>query len=236
MFAYVTPSHQFPLGVPLALGRRLELLRWASRNDAWILEDDYDSEFGYDGRPIAALQSLDPEGRVLYLGTWNKVLLLGLRLAYVVLPEAWVGPFVAARRIASGPPPALLQAVLAEFLATGRLAAHLRQSRLRYARHRDALLEAIATHWGDRVRLGPAATGLHVLAHLDGGVDDVAIAREARRAGLSAAALSRYHRARRPWRGLVVNYGATDADRLRAAVVRAAPSIRRLAKVANAGD
>lgn len=228
--AYVTPSHQFPIGVPLALSRRLELLHWAAERDAWIIEDDYDSEFCYDGRPIAALQSLDPDGRVLYLGTWNKVLFPGLRLAYMVLPESWIPAFVAARRITSGPPAALLQAVLTEFMATGRLAAHLRHSRLRYQESRDALLEAIAEHWGDRVELGPARTGLHVLAHLADSVDDVAVARAARRAGLAAGALSRYHRARRPWRGLVLNYGAGNPASLRHAAALAAPALRRLAR------
>lgn len=227
--AYVTPSHQFPLGVSLTLGRRLELLHWAARHDAWIIEDDYDSEFCYDGRPIAALQSLEPDGRVLYLGTWNKLLFPGLRLAYMVLPESWMPAFVAARRIASGPPSALLQTVLCEFMATGRLAAHLRNSRMHYVESRDALLTAIAEHWGDRVHLGPSRTGLHVLAHLADSADDVAVARAARRAGLAAAALSRYHRARRPWRGLVLNYGAADPQSLRDAVARAAPALRRLA-------
>lgn len=226
--AYVTPSHQFPLGVPLTLARRLELLRWASRTGAWIVEDDYDSEFCYDGRPIAALQSLDPEGRVLYVGTWNKVLFPALRLAYMVLPEPWLPAFAAARRIASGPPPALLQQVLAEFLATGRLAAHLRQCRQLYARSRAALLESVAEHWGSRVRLGPSNTGLHVLAHLPERTDDAAFAREARRAGLSAMALSRYHRARPAARGLVLNYGASAPDALRAGVARATPALVRL--------
>jgi GntR family transcriptional regulator/MocR family aminotransferase len=226
--ACVTPSHQFPLGVPLSLARRLELLRWAAARDAWVVEDDYDSEFRYDGRPLAALQSLDTEGRVIYVGTFNKVLFPGLRLAYLVLPAGWVPAFVAARRLAGGTSSPLLQSALAEFMATGRYAAYLRQGRVFYAGCRDRLRACVARDWGDRVRLGPSSTGLHLVAHLPEGSNDTELSRLARRQGLSALPLSRYYGdAKRP--GLVISYGAADPDRIAAAISALARHVRRLA-------
>jgi GntR family transcriptional regulator/MocR family aminotransferase len=224
---YVTPSHQFPLGVPLSLARRLELLHWADEHDAWVIEDDYDSEFRYDGRPLATLHSLTPAGRVLYVGTYNKVLFPGLRLAYLILPDAWVPAFSAARRIAGTLPSSHLQATLAEFMATGRFAAYLRQSRLFYARCRDRLVGTIARAWDPRVTLGPSSTGLHVTAQLPRQVDDVALARAARRQGLSVVPLSRYHASAGASKGLVISYGAADPARLEAGVTALARTLDR---------
>jgi GntR family transcriptional regulator/MocR family aminotransferase len=225
---YVTPSHQFPLGVHMSLARRLEVLEWAARTRGWVVEDDYDSEFRYDGRPLAALQSLDDDERVLYLGTYNKVLFPGLRLAYLVLPRAWVRTFAAARRLITGGAMPLAQAVLAEFLASGRFAAYLRQARHHYGRRRDLLLATVPTLWGGRVRLGPSATGLHLVAHLAGGVDDRALALRARAAGLAASPLSGYVVRQRRLRGLVMSYGPTDRAALGDAVRDLAPVVRAL--------
>ena len=169
---YVTPSHQFPLGVTMSLPRRLAVLTWAAANGVWILEDDYDSEFHYAGRPIAALQGLDRSGRVLYVGTFNKVLFPGLRIAYLIVPPELVGPFVATRRLTDGVSSPLTQAVLAEFISGGFLAAHLRFARQHYALRRNALVKAIDQHWGAAARLGPSKTGLHLVAHFADGTDD----------------------------------------------------------------
>lgn len=232
--AYVTPSHQFPLGVTMSLARRIELLRWAESRDAWVIEDDYDSEFRHDGRPLAALQSLQAGGRVLYVGTYNKVLFPGLRLAYVILPHGWMPSFVAARRITSGSWSPLAQSVLAEFLASGRFAAYLRHARQFYARSRDRLVAGIAEHWGDAVRTGPSSTGLHLVTHLPARADDVAMARLARRHGLPTAPLSRYFVSRRVRKGLVIGYGPGTPDALDASVRAIGPALR--AHVRKAGS
>ena len=131
--AYVTPSHQYPLGVTMSLARRLALLEWAHARRAWIVEDDYDSEYRYTGRPLASLQGLDRHGRVIYVGTFSKVLFPALRLGYVVVPPALVDAFAAARGLVDRHPPSVTQAVLAEFIAEGSFARHVRRMRMRYA-------------------------------------------------------------------------------------------------------
>ena len=224
---YVTPSHQFPLGVTMSLARRLAILSWAAATGAWILEDDYDSEFRYDGRPLAALQGLDTADRVIYVGSFNKSLFPGLRLAYVVAPPTLAPAVAAARRIADGSSPPLLQATLADFLAAGHYAAHLRQARRFYANCRDALKREVEAHWGGRVRVGPADAGLHLVVHLPRGTDDVAVARAAGGHGLGVGALSRYYLASRAPRGLLLSYGAASPEVIVRAVAALAPLVRR---------
>ena len=131
--AYVTPSHQFPLGATLGLERRLALLEWARAQGTWVIEDDYDGEFRYSGRPLAALQGLDTAGRVIYLGTFSKVLFPSLRLGYMVVPGELVGPLVEARTNSDAHSPGLEQAVLADFIAEGHFTRHIRRMRLLYA-------------------------------------------------------------------------------------------------------
>jgi GntR family transcriptional regulator / MocR family aminotransferase len=213
---YVTPSHQYPLGVTLALSRRLALIEWAARSGAWILEDDYDSEFRYDGRPIASLQGLDPTGRVLYIGTWNKVLFPGLRIGYVIVPPVLVDAVVAARRIADGASSPVIQSALARLLADGYVAAYLRSARRSYAARRDALVKAVADSWNGQATLGPTNTGLHGVAHLHGALDDERIAAAALpTGGLGVSPLSRYYAASPASRGLMLNYGASTEDAIR---------------------
>jgi GntR family transcriptional regulator/MocR family aminotransferase len=224
---YVTPSHQFPLGATMTLPRRLQVLRWATTTHAWILEDDYDSEFRYDGRPIAALQGLDTAGRVLYLGTWNKVLFPGLRLAYLVVPPGLVEPFVAARALTDGASPVLMQQVLTEFLTGGYLAAHLRQSRRTYAERRDALLASLRRHWGlHRAVTGPDNTGLHLVVRLPDGTDDTALAaRLPNHHPLGIAPLSRYYTGPQRLRGLLISYGSATPAEIDDAVRLLAPGV-----------
>ena len=127
--AYVTPSHQFPLGVTMKLDQRLALLQWARQANAWIVEDDYDSEFRYGARPVEALQGLDTADRVIYVGTFSKVLFPSVRLGYVVVPAALIELFAMAQRFQSTHPPLLEQMALADFLADGHFARHLRRMR-----------------------------------------------------------------------------------------------------------
>jgi GntR family transcriptional regulator/MocR family aminotransferase len=164
--AYVTPSHQFPAGSVLSLARRFELLRWAEKVRAHVLEDDYDSEFHYEGRPLAAVQGLDRSGRVLYAGTFSKVLFPSLRIGYLVVPSPLIPTLAAVRWLADCHTPTFEQEVLTEFIAEGHFENHLLRSRARYASRRAALVEALAQSLGSRVRLAGAAAGVHVVAWL----------------------------------------------------------------------
>src|SRR6184192_2915223 len=156
----VTPSHQYPLGVTMTLARRLELLRLARRARAWVLEDDYDSEFRYSSRPIPALQGLDQDGRVIYLGTFSKTLFPALRLGYAVVPADLVRPFTAVRSVLDVHSPVLEQAVLAEFITAGYFERHLRRMRALYAERQQVLLEEARRHLAGLVELAPSGAGL----------------------------------------------------------------------------
>ena len=189
--ACVSPSHQFPLGVTMSLARRLALIEWAREADAFILEDDYDSEYRYAGRPLAALQGLDADGRVIYVGTMSKVMFPALRLGYMVVPEHLVQAFAAIRRLTDNHPSTLVQPALAEFIKDGSLTAHIRRMRALYAERQALLLEAAARHLGDRLTLKPAEAGMHLVGYLPPGTDDRAIAARARRARRRGDALGR---------------------------------------------
>lgn len=222
---YVTPSHQFPLGMTMTLARRLSLLNWASKTGSYVLEDDYDSEFRHDGRPITALQGLDARGRVLYIGTFNKILFPGLRLAYLIVPSGLARAFASARRIIDGYSPPLPQAVLAEFMASGHFASYLRQARHHFRACRDAVVKAVGRHWGNAVHLGPASTGLHVVVRLPRGADDVRLARHPVR-GISIAPLSRYYSRRRREAGLLIGYGTATVEEIETEIRRLASIVR----------
>jgi GntR family transcriptional regulator / MocR family aminotransferase len=206
--AYVTPSHQYPLGVTLSLGRRLALLDWARAQRSWILEDDYDSEFRYDERPLAAIQGIDRDDCVIYIGTFSKVLFPALRLAYVVVPPELVEPFVVARALSDGHPPSSTQIALAEFFAAGHFGAHIRRMRDLYRQRRDTL-QASAERWlGERLRLGATDSGLHAVAHLSERANDRALSARLARAGIDAQPLSRYSHTSAVSSGLFLGYAA----------------------------
>ena len=204
--ACVSPSHQYPLGVTMSLPRRLELLEWAREAGAFVLEDDYDSEYRYTGHPLAALQGLDADGRVIYVGTMSKVMFPGLRLGYMVVPRHLVDAFKAVRRLADTHPSTLAQPALAEFIEDGSLAAHIRRTRSLYALRQKILLDAAADLLPDRLGLAPAATGMHLVASLADGIDDRKLARAAAELGVETPALSTYYRAHPPRRGLLLGY------------------------------
>lgn len=188
--AVVTPSHQAPLGIRLSLPRRLALLDWAVRTGAGIIEDDYLSEFRLGGPPLPALASLDATGQVIYVGTFSKVLLPGLRLGYMVVPPAQQQRFSAIVAHLAPVSSPLTQATLADFMAEGHFARHLRRMRALYADRRDALLEALRTACGNLLSIDDRDTGMHVIARLPPGTDDENLVRRARAAGLGVAALS----------------------------------------------
>jgi GntR family transcriptional regulator/MocR family aminotransferase len=176
---YVSPSHQFPLGMTLSSPRRHSLLRWASRHSAWIVEDDYDSEFRYSGQPPTALCGLDADGRVIYIGTFSKTLLPTLRSGYLVLPEALIEPFLRARVHADLFPPLLEQLMLADFIVEGHLARHVHRMRKLYRQRRDCLLAESRAPLAGLLELVPDETGLRLVGWLPRETDDRVAARAA---------------------------------------------------------
>lgn len=187
-FALVTPSQQSPTGVALSLSRRLALLEWAARREAWIVEDDYDSEYRYAGFPLPALKSLDRDSRVLYTGTFSKVLFPALRLGYLVVPPALVEAFVRSQQVFPSGCAELLQATLCDFMQEGHFARHLKRTRTLYAQRRQWLREALESRLGERLRIAQTPGGLHLIAAVDG--DDLAIAKRAHADGLALQALN----------------------------------------------
>lgn len=223
--AYVTPSHQFPLGLTMTLARRLQLLEWAAAGDRWVFEDDYDTEFRYEGPPLAALQSLDRHQRVLYIGTVSKLLLPAIRIAYVVVPPRALD--AALRAQADGDRHASLidQAVVADAIVDGHVARHLRRMRGLYAERRAALLHALATEAHDVVTVRAPEAGLHAVAWLADGFREAEAVEAARAAGLDVRGLSDYsHRRQRP--ALVLGYGAASPAQLTEATRRLAAALR----------
>ena len=189
--AVVTPAHQSPLCMSLSLPRRQALLDWAERCGAWIVEDDYDGEYRYVSRPLPALKSLDAQGRVLYAGTFSKVLFPGLRLAYLVVPEAQAARFEQLCWL-SGGAPALTQAILAAFMAEGHFGRHIQRMRKLYAERRDAAAAGLADGLGSRLRIEPQPGGMHLVARMEPGQGDRRLAARMLEQGLYAEALSRW--------------------------------------------
>jgi GntR family transcriptional regulator / MocR family aminotransferase len=186
--AYVTPSHQFPTGVALSQTRRLELLNWASRAGAFVIEDDYDSEFQYDGPPLQALAGLDQQERVIYVGTFSKILFPALRLAYLVLPQSLVEPIVTIKAVADTGTATLEQLTLADFIGHGHFDRHLRRTNAINAARRSALVAALRKEFSDRVEICGANAGLHLLAWLKG-PDGGAIKEVSRKAQMAGVGL-----------------------------------------------
>lgn len=221
--AVVTPSYHYPLGATLSLPRRRALLAWAHATGAWILEDDYYGDYRFAGRPQTPLYALDRHERVLYLGTFSKMLAPGLRLGYLVAPRALVARLTELKSASDRYTPGLMQLVLARFIAEGRLAAHVRRMRAVYRDRRAALLDALARHAGDVLDVGePPDAGLHIAVRLRPDVDDVAVSRAARAAGVAAAPLSAYYARSPRTRGFVLGFANTPES-------QAAPAVRRLA-------
>jgi GntR family transcriptional regulator / MocR family aminotransferase len=225
--AFVTPSHQFPTGVVLAMPRRLELLNWARERDAWIVEDDYASEFRYGGRALASLQGLDESERVIYVGTLNKALFPGLRLGYAVVPPALSKAFVAARYLLDRQPSSLAQAVVADFIEEGHFAAHIRRMRVQYRDQRDALVAALRHRLGDEVTVDPPDQGMHLVAYLRRGLSDIAIERAARDRGVIVRAMSRLYAAAPPRSALLIGFSGYQRHMIPPAVARLARAFER---------
>lgn len=204
---YVTPSHQYPTGAVMSLQRRQQLLSLASQHQAWVLEDDYDSEFRFSGPPIASLAGLDTQARVIYLGSFSKVLYPGLKLGYMVVPKGLIAAFKRVHYDLNRPGQIPVQAALAEFIEMGHFASALRRARQSYAQRRQCLLSALQPCLGEQAHISGAEQGLHLCLRLPGAVDDLALCARLAKLGLTVRPLSRYCVTRKDIKGLVIGYG-----------------------------
>ncbi|AHI67518.1 PLP-dependent aminotransferase family protein [Burkholderia thailandensis] len=211
----VTPSHQYPLGMVMSLARRRMLLEYARQHGAWIIEDDYDSEFRYGSRPLASLQGLDTAGQVIYVGSFSKTLFPGLRVGYLVAPEPLAESFATASAELYREGQLLQQAVLAEFIAEGHFVSHIRKMRTLYGQRRQTLLDALARRYGDALPAVGGDAGLHLVMRLPDGADDRAVARAALERDIVVRALSGYYAdATRAASGLLLGYACVPEDEI----------------------
>jgi len=211
---YLTPSNQYPMGVAMSLARRRALLQIAVRERAWIIEDDYDSELRYSGRPLASLQGLDSAERVVYVGTFSKVLYPGIKIGYMVVPAALAESFGSAVYDLQRPGQLAVQAALAEFIERGYFATHIRKLRQTYAERRERLIGALQAQLGGAARITSQPAGLHLVLRLPDGCDDERIEALAAERGTTVRALSRYSIGPASVRGLVIGFGYTAPERL----------------------
>jgi len=216
--ALVAPSHQYPLGVTMSASRRLQLLHWARQSGAWIIEDDYDSEFRYESQPIASLQGLDDTSRVIYIGTFSKVLFPSLRVGYLVIPSDLVDPFLAMRHSMDVSPPHLYQAVLADFLGEGHFSHHIRRMRALYSERRRILLAALQREFGSFLSIIGDMAGMHLAVTLPKDFNDCELALRATHESLWLWPLSPcyIHKPSQP--GFILGYGSTTAGEIPRAV------------------
>ncbi len=215
---YVTPAHQYPLGITMSLPRRLALLEWARQSGALIFEDDYDSEYRYSGRPVPALQGLDQDGSVLFAGTFNKVLFPSLRMGYLVIPPDLVDAFAATRSATSRHAPVLEQAVLCDFIAEGHFGRHLRRMREVYAERLAVLLESARGRLAGLLEISTIEAGLHTVGWLREGIGEEAATRAAARRDVEVVPLSVHSRGRLKRAGLQLGFAAVDANEIRRGV------------------
>ena len=226
--AYVTPSHQFPLGVTMSLAQRLALLEWASQANAWVLEDDYDSEYRFSGRPLEALQGLDSTNHVLYLGTFSKVLFPALRLGYLVVPPDLTEMFVAVRQFVDRHVPILEQMALADFITKGHFTRHIRRMHTRYAERRAALIAAVASELGELLEVHAPEAGMHLVGWLPPRLDDVTVAQQALTYGVEVLPVSMFSSEPIRRGGLVLGYAAVNEQEIRDGVHRLAMAIHSM--------
>lgn len=226
--AYVTPSHQFPLGVAMTASRRLALLEWAEAQDAWIVEDDYDGQFRYAGGPLGSLRGIDGSDRVIYAGSFSTVLFPALRLGYMVVPQTLVKRFIRIRQSIDLFSPMLYQATLADFMSSGQFTRHLHRMRNVYRARRDALVEALETSADDVMRLGNTDAGMHLVIYLPEDVDDREVVRRAARQGMYPQPLSTCYAGDTARTGLLLGFGGSDETTLISGVRALSALIRTL--------
>ncbi|MBC7698350.1 MAG: PLP-dependent aminotransferase family protein [Bacteroidia bacterium] len=211
---YTTPSHQYPKGMVMSYGRRRLLLDYAQSSNAWIIEDDYDSEFRFEGRPISSLQGMDQHERVLYLGTFSKVMYPGIRLGYMVVPPQLVASFKSGLYELQRPGQVVIQAALADFIEEGHFASHIRRLRQTYGERRRLLQASLASVAEVGARLSPVDSGLHLVVEFDAQCDDVHIAALAAEQGLRVYPLSYYSLGDNPDKGLIIGYAYAATENI----------------------
>jgi len=230
-FVCVAPSHQYPLGVTMSLARRLALLDWAQRVDGWIIEDDYDSEYRYSGKPLAALQGLDRDNRVVYVGSFSKTMFPSLRLGYLIVPPDLTDSFRFARAALDDHPSTVAQPALTAFIEDGYFAAHLRRMRKLYAARQELLVAAAREHMGDLLTVAPAEAGMHILARqkpvMTVRMDDIQATRRAEAAGITVSPLSSFYHEYPAQQGLMLGYAAVDEDEIPKAAAKLAEALRQ---------
>ena len=224
---YVTPAHQFPLGVTMSLRRRLSLLEWARRSRTVIFEDDYDSEYRYAGRPVPALQGLDRAGVVIFAGSFTDVLFPALRLAYLVVPPDMVDIFAAAGAVSTHHPPLIDQAILCDFIREGHFARHVRRMRELYAERLAVLVEAARAQLAGLLQIPPVEAGLRTVAWLQGGISAERAAKAAAEHDVEVVPLGRYAYGRAQRNGLVLGFAAVDERELRRGVEELARALEK---------
>ena len=227
--AYITPSHQYPMGMTMSATRRMQLLNWANRANSWIVEDDYDSEFRFAGHPIAALQGLGSDDRVIYVGTFSKVLFPALRIGYLVIPKALVKAFCVTRDNMDTFSPPLLQEVLADFIREGHFARHIRRMRMLYLGRQKTLITAIRSFLETPVEIVGTDTGMHLVALLPPNLDDVEISRRAAADGLAVTPLSTCYLHPGGRQGLILGYGGIDEQTIETSVKKLNAALRKSA-------
>ncbi|HEX4006007.1 MAG TPA: PLP-dependent aminotransferase family protein [Acidobacteriaceae bacterium] len=218
--AFVTPSHHYALGVTMSAGRRFQLLEWARQSGSWIVEDDYDSEYRYESMPIPSLQSLDPSGSVIYIGTFSKVLRPSLRLGYIVMPPELVDRFMAVRFAMDIFPSYLFQEVLTDFMHAGHFARHIRRMRALYKARRTALVESLHAEFGGRLEIHGAEAGMHLTVTLPEGLRDTEIAMRAAKDKLWLWPLSACYFGATQRQGFILGFANTSEEEMPAAVRR----------------
>ncbi|TPO03333.1 PLP-dependent aminotransferase family protein, partial [Mesorhizobium sp. CU2] len=222
---YVTPACQHPLGITMRMEERLRLLDIAETANAWVIEDDFDGEYRFQGRPVPAIQSMDRSGRVIYVGTFAKLLFPALRVGFMVLPIELAGRIVNALSTTGQFAPLLLQAALADFITEGHMSRHLKRMRRIYAQRRQLFRDIVAERLRDEITLSPAEAGIQVVGYLREGIDDIKVSHAAARRAINVSPLSKYFQNTAPTQGLVLGYAACDAAQMRDGVERLAQAI-----------
>lgn len=225
---YVTPACQHPLGITMPVEQRLSLFDVAERFDSWIIEDDFDGEYRFVGRPVPALQSMDASGRVIYVGTFAKLLFPALRLGFIVLPAALQKGFVNALSTTGQFAPLLLQAGLADFIMQGHMSRHLKRMRRLYAARRQAFLAICADHLGTDMEILPCEAGIQLVGRLRPGLEDVEAARALAEVGVNVTPMSKYFQQSPTMQGLVMGYAACDQAQTSAGIQKIAAILRKL--------
>ncbi|SFP36889.1 GntR family transcriptional regulator / MocR family aminotransferase [Ectopseudomonas composti] len=227
---FLTPSHQFPTGATLALDRRLAIIEWAQRQQGWIIEDDYDSEFHYAGKPTACVQGLDPHERTIYIGTFTKSLFPGLRIGYMVLPSVLVAPMTVARTLLDGHSAPIPQLTLARFIEGGHFGAHIRTMRAVYAERRDVLARLVREHLGEFVETQVPGGGMQMPCTFIRDIDEDELVAAARQAGIDLLGLSALHATERRMSGFLMGFAAHAPHELEPAVKTLANLLRDLCR------